>query len=76
MKIRDTLSIAGLTLALSLTACAAGLRGPAQDHAIVTRVVVDSCKSEDKSKCTAEDLEAVAEQAECIARILEGRDCE
>lgn len=60
-------------------ACIAGseFTGAASDHAIQTRVVAESCKSEGygAGKCTAEDLEAMALQAECILAIAEKRVC-
>lgn len=55
--------------------CAPQLRAAAQDHAVITRTVVESCKV-NGDKCTHDDLEAVAKQAECIAAITEGRSCE
>lgn len=60
-------------------ACIAGSQftGAASDHAIQTRAVAESCKSEGYGygKCTAEDLEAMALQAECILAIVESRNC-
>jgi hypothetical protein len=64
-------------LPLVVCGCASSLRKPASDHAVVTRVVVESCKAAGvgEGKCTIEDLEAVAMQAECLAAALEGERC-
>ena len=77
MKSFTEIALASIATVALVVGCTPALRNAAVDHAVVTRVVVGSCKSDgDKSKCTGEDLEAIAKQAECLAASLSGGSCE
>ena len=54
-----------------------GLRQATSDHAIQTRTIVESCRVHEfgSDKCTLEDLEEMAVQAECLAHIQRGEYC-
>lgn len=60
---------------LLVSGCLAGkLKGPAEDHYLQTRAIVDRCAAEDCSPELAEDVTAMCDQAEAILAIAEGRE--
>jgi len=54
------------------------LRHPAEDHHVQTKAVAASCEADGygNGKCTQDDLDAMAKQAECIDAIVKGEDCD
>lgn len=75
-KTKNVIALCGACVLLA--GCSAGLKSSVVDHAAVTRVVVEACKSGGvgSPKCEIEDLEAVAKQAECLAATMTGVECE
>ena len=73
-----TKSICAISLLLLLPAClSTTLRQPAADHYLQASAIADSCEADGygRGKCTQEDLDAMAKQAECILALTEGRAC-
>lgn len=72
-----TLTIA--TVAVLTSGCLVKrLQVPAEDHYVQTAAVAEACKTAGygSDKCTAEDLDAMVEQAKCIYAITKGEKCE
>lgn len=66
-------------IALFLPACLSrSLRGPAEDHYVLTAVVAQDCRENGfgQGKCTQEDFDALAKQARCIDAIAKRASCE
>ena len=68
---------AGL-LALPTGCVKRALVTPAEDHKIQTRVIAEACEAEGYGfgRCTAEDLQAMVDQACLIDAVLKGEDPE
>lgn len=71
--------VGAVALLLLLPGCLTRvLRGPAADHYVQAATIATSCEADGYGvgKCTAEDLEAMAEQARCLAAIAKRKRCE
>lgn len=71
--------LAALCFTLACSGClAATLKGPAADHHLQTRTILERCEGAYyDGKCSPdllEDLEAMCDQAEAIRAISEGRE--
>ena len=67
-----------IAIALALTGCLkAHLKTPAEDHAVQTTLVAESCAKDGygSGKCTQEDLDDMAEQAVCIDAVVQATKC-
>lgn len=74
---RTVLAVA--VLALPLAGCLKKqLRHPAEDHHVQAKAVAASCAADGygSGKCTQDDLDAMAKQAECLDAIVKGEKCE
>ena len=68
-----------IPLLLCCSCLAHKLKGPAQDHAIQSEVIVQWCEEERYGECPEEVVEAtriMAEQARCIEAITRAERCD
>ena len=75
---QNRVSLAALLLALPTAGCLkTELRAPVQDHRVQTSTIAELCRSEGyrESPCSADlqkDLDAMAEQAKLLDKIIKG----